>query len=159
MVIPCFGSTSQCGDSRSPASARMNRKWPVFLAISALRLNAQVTATTPRDLAEPGYRVRATIEHIQLDARFSELVWASTDSIVDFRQREPVEGAPATERTVVSPVPGNIPTPDNNWRGGSQVSWTNLAYTALVGQFSSTLDREERAMIDHFLEDFADSLT
>jgi len=51
---------------------------------------------------------------------------------------------PATERTVVSPVPGNIPTPDNNWRGGSQVSWTNPAYTALVGQFSSTLDREER---------------
>ena len=79
----------------------MNRKWPVFLAISALRLNAQVTATTPRELAESGYRVRATSEHIRLDARFSEPVWATTDSIVDFRQREPLEGAPATERTVV----------------------------------------------------------
>src|SRR5438876_276808 len=101
MVIPCFGSTSQCGDSRSPASVRMNRKWPVFLAISALRLNAQVTATTPRELAESGYRVRATNERIRLDARFSEPVWATTDSIVDFRQREPLEGAPATERTVV----------------------------------------------------------
>ena len=51
---------------------------------------------------------------------------------------------PATERTVQSPVPGNIPNPDNGWRGGSQVSWTNPAYTALVGQFTSTLDREER---------------
>ncbi len=51
---------------------------------------------------------------------------------------------PATERTVVSPVPGNIPTPQNGWRGGSQLSWTNPTYTALVGQFTSTLDRAER---------------
>jgi peptide/nickel transport system substrate-binding protein len=51
---------------------------------------------------------------------------------------------PATERTVVSSVPGNIPTAENGWRGGSQISWTNPAYTALVGQFTSTLDREQR---------------
>ena len=51
---------------------------------------------------------------------------------------------PATERTVVSPVPGNIPTPDNGWRGGSQISWTNPAYTDLVNQFTSTLDRAQR---------------
>ncbi len=51
---------------------------------------------------------------------------------------------PATERTVVAPVPGNIPTPENGWRGGSQVSWTDPRYTALVGQFTSTLDRDQR---------------
>jgi ABC-type transport system substrate-binding protein len=51
---------------------------------------------------------------------------------------------PATERTVVSPVPGNLPTPENGWRGGSQLSWTNPAYTALVGQFTATLDRDQR---------------
>jgi peptide/nickel transport system substrate-binding protein len=51
---------------------------------------------------------------------------------------------PATERTVASPVPGNIPTPDNGWRGGSQVSWTNPTYTDLVTQFASTLDRGQR---------------
>ncbi len=51
---------------------------------------------------------------------------------------------PATERTVASPVPGNIPTPENNWRGGSQLSWTDQRYTDLVGQFTSTLDRGQR---------------
>jgi hypothetical protein len=30
-----------------------------------------------------------------------EPVWATADSITDFRQRDPVEGAPATERTVI----------------------------------------------------------
>ncbi len=51
---------------------------------------------------------------------------------------------PATERTVVSMIPGNIPTPENGWRGGSQISWTHPAYTRLVEQFGSTLDRSER---------------
>jgi ABC-type transport system substrate-binding protein len=51
---------------------------------------------------------------------------------------------PATERTVVAPIPGNIPTPDNGWRGGSQLTWTNPEYTALVRQFSSTLERDQR---------------
>jgi peptide/nickel transport system substrate-binding protein len=51
---------------------------------------------------------------------------------------------PATERTVAAPVPGNIPTPENGWRGGSQLSWTNPAYTALVVEFTSTLDRAQR---------------
>ncbi|HZT08875.1 MAG TPA: ABC transporter substrate-binding protein [Chloroflexota bacterium] len=51
---------------------------------------------------------------------------------------------PATERTVESPVPGNIPTPDNGWRGGSQLSWTDPTYTDLVNQFISTLDRDQR---------------
>jgi ABC-type transport system substrate-binding protein len=51
----------------------------------------------------------------------------------------------ATERTAVSPIPGNIPTPENNWRGGSQTSWTNPTYTALVGQFNASLVPDERA--------------
>src|SRR6266581_2764084 len=102
MAIPYFGSTSQFGDRRSHAIVRMNSKWLVFLAFSALRLNAQVTVTSVQHhLTEPAYRVRATNEHVRLDARFSEPVWATADSIVDFRQREPLEGPPATERTVV----------------------------------------------------------
>ena len=73
--------------------------------MSALRLGAQVAATQRRpDLGEPIYRVRAANEPIRLDARFSEPVWQTVDSIVDFRQREPLEGAPATERTVVKVV-------------------------------------------------------
>src|SRR4051794_15986162 len=50
------------------------------------------------------YRVRRTDEPIRLDARLAEVAWANADSIVDFRQREPLEGAPASERTVVKVV-------------------------------------------------------
>jgi hypothetical protein len=81
------------------------RQWLIVLTWSALRLNAQVAVTTPpHDLTEPSYRVRTAIEPIRLDAGFSERVWEAVDSIVDFRQREPLEGAPATERTVVKLV-------------------------------------------------------
>ena len=74
----------------------------MLLVLSASRLTSQATVATPRHvLLEPSYRVRSTSDPVQLDARFSERVWQAVDSIVDFRQREPVEGAPATERTVV----------------------------------------------------------
>src|SRR5213076_369283 len=36
-----------------------------------------------------------------LDARLAEAAWLVADSVVDFRQREPMEGVPASERTVV----------------------------------------------------------
>ena len=38
---------------------------------------------------------------VTLDGRLAERFWAAADSIDDFRQREPREGSPATERTVV----------------------------------------------------------
>lgn len=105
MGVRCFGSTSRCGDRRVPASVRVIHRWLVVLALSALRLGAQVAVTAPRpDLGEPSYRVRAANQPIRLDARFSEPVWQTVDSIVNFRQREPLEGAPATERTVVKVV-------------------------------------------------------
>jgi len=46
-------------------------------------------------------RVARVNEAIRLDASLREAAWTHADSIVDLRQREPVEGAPATERTVV----------------------------------------------------------
>src|SRR5881409_2064176 len=47
--------------------------------------------------------IRATLIRapVTLDGRLDEPFWATADSIDDFRQREPVAGAPATERTVV----------------------------------------------------------
>jgi peptide/nickel transport system substrate-binding protein len=51
----------------------------------------------------------------------------------------------ASEATAVAPIPGNIPNPENRWRGPAQTSWTHPEYTRLVGLFTSTLDREERA--------------
>jgi hypothetical protein len=41
---------------------------------------------------------------VLLDGRLDEPFWAAADSIDDFRQREPTEGAPASERTVVRVV-------------------------------------------------------
>jgi len=54
-----------------------------------------------RDSRVARYDVRVVTVPIRLDARAPEAVWGTVDSIVDFRQREPREGAPATERTVV----------------------------------------------------------
>src|SRR6266516_1936664 len=47
--------------------------------------------------------IRATLIRAPatLDGRLDEPFWAAADSINDFRQREPLEGSPATERTVV----------------------------------------------------------
>src|SRR6266567_1158566 len=46
-------------------------------------------------------RVAAATAPIPFNGRLDNRAWAAADSIVDFRQREPVVGAPATERTVV----------------------------------------------------------
>jgi len=44
---------------------------------------------------------RQIVGTIRVDGRLDDIEWARTDSIVDFRQREPNEGEAATERTVV----------------------------------------------------------
>jgi hypothetical protein len=45
--------------------------------------------------------VMASPTSIPLDAALADRIWLSADSITDFRQREPAEGARATQRTVV----------------------------------------------------------
>src|SRR2546421_4951488 len=47
--------------------------------------------------------IRATLIRapVTLDGRLDEPFWATADSIDDLRQREPLAGSPATERTVV----------------------------------------------------------
>jgi hypothetical protein len=58
---------------------------------------------TPRDTlpARAVLRVARVNESIRLDALLREVAWGEADSVVDLRQREPIEGAPASERTVV----------------------------------------------------------
>lgn len=46
-------------------------------------------------------RVHSTRDRMQLDGRLNEPAYQRADSIDDFRQRDPVEGDPASERTVV----------------------------------------------------------
>ena len=48
-----------------------------------------------------GLQVRPVAAPPHVDGRLDEPDWAAADSISDFRQREPLVGAPATERTVV----------------------------------------------------------
>jgi hypothetical protein len=59
-------------------------------------------ASLARDRAP--LRVGRTAEPIRLDAKLAEAAWRVADSVVDFKQREPLEGEPATERTVVKVV-------------------------------------------------------
>jgi hypothetical protein len=77
------------------------------LRLAALTLPgpiAHAQNTSARPSAEPHYRVPTVTTPIRLNATFSEPIWQTLDSIVDFRQREPLEGAPASERTVVKLV-------------------------------------------------------
>ena len=76
--------------------------------ISALAAAASTLRPQTADGPGPSMRVSArtlavvrAAGPIVLDARLREAFWQSADSITDLRQREPIEGAAATERTVV----------------------------------------------------------
>src|SRR3989440_7310512 len=77
--------------------------------------------------------IRATLIRapVTLDGRLDESFWATADSIDDFRQREPLEGSSATERTVVKVAHDAaalyiaVRCDDSNMRGvrASQLHW------------------------------------
>ncbi|MEO6443745.1 MAG: DUF5916 domain-containing protein [Gemmatimonadaceae bacterium] len=58
-------------------------------------------------------QVRQSSERMRLDGRFDEAAWAVADSITDFTQKDPAEGTPSTERTVVR----FVAAPDGLWIG------------------------------------------
>ena len=64
---------------------------------------AQEVKTQQRDGGASVATIRAAVipTAVMLDGTGDEPFWATTDSIDDLRQREPREGAPATERTIV----------------------------------------------------------
>ena len=132
MGVRCWCS-SRCGERHVPALLTNRCRLAVLLTNSTLRLDAQITAaTTRRETAEPNYRVERATGPMKLDAEFSESIWQTVDSIVDFRQREPLEGEPATERTVVKLV-----------RDGDQLYVAVRAYdTAIRGVRSAQLRRD-----------------
>ncbi|MEK7239496.1 MAG: DUF5916 domain-containing protein [Gemmatimonadota bacterium] len=79
---------------------RIRHLAPIFVCVASI-----AAAQSPR--------VHATRDHLQLDGRLSEPAWQRADSIDDFRQRDPIEGAAATERTVVRLVSSS----DGLWIG------------------------------------------
>lgn len=75
-------------------------------AVTAASLQAQSPAVD--------FRVTRSPVNIRLDGKLDEPAWMTADSITDFRQKDPQEGAPASERTVVRV----LATP-----GGLAVGW------------------------------------
>ena len=65
----------------------------------ATPIAAQSTGPSPAPAVD--FRISRTPLAIRLDGVLDEAAWRAADSITDFRQRDPQEGAPATERTVV----------------------------------------------------------
>ncbi len=90
------------GRLRAPAAALALACLCVL--VPALPGRAQETASEhlpPSATAAATLTAAAVQTSVKLDGRLLEPVWAAADSIDDFRQREPDEGAPASERTVV----------------------------------------------------------
>jgi len=56
---------------------------------------AQNVAIEPR----PSVRITRTDEAIKIDGRLDEPAWETAEVIRDFRQQEPFEGSPPTEKT------------------------------------------------------------
>jgi Domain of unknown function (DUF5916)/Carbohydrate family 9 binding domain-like len=74
----------------------------VTIATAGISL-ATGTAAAQHTMDSGGATIHAAaiVTALTLDGRLDEPFWATADSIDDFRQREPLEGSPATERTVV----------------------------------------------------------
>jgi len=67
----------------------------------AIGLAQLLTLALPLAAGAQSLRVRTATGRIRLDGRLDEPDWMRADSLTDFRQREPLVGAPATEPTVV----------------------------------------------------------
>jgi hypothetical protein len=86
---------------------RMKRRHLLFAVLAAACLGARAIAA--QQVATTGARaeIRASVVSagaIRLDGRLDEAAWRGAAAAGDFRQREPLEGAPATERTEVRVV-------------------------------------------------------
>src|SRR5436190_1211051 len=83
------------------------RLLPIAVALAGAALSTAAAAaqqTGAPDTSGATIRATAILTAVTLDGRPGEPFWASADSIDAFRQREPREGASASERTVVKVV-------------------------------------------------------
>src|SRR3989440_471671 len=99
-------SVDSCGGSCRPRAQERVVRTRVSIALAGISILSRMGAAQQDNSGGSGASaatIRATLTRapMTLDARLDEPFWATTDSIDDFRQREPLEGLPATERTVV----------------------------------------------------------
>ena len=74
----------------------------IVVVLSAPTLRGQVDSSARVEQAgSTTLRVGRANNALRLDGSLNESLWADADSITNFRQREPLEGAPASEHTVV----------------------------------------------------------
>ncbi len=73
----------------------------VILLLVPMGGRAQSSAETPAPGADRTVRATHVESSPRIDGVLDEDIWAQIDPITDFLQREPVDGAPATERTEV----------------------------------------------------------
>ncbi len=85
-------------DGGSSAGALLSHRHATLALAGFHFLTAAAAAQSPGSAT---IRAAAILSPVTLDGRPDEPFWATADSIDDFRQREPVAGAPATARTVV----------------------------------------------------------
>ena len=69
-----------------------------------LLLAALLQAAGPASASPPSVRAQATAERISVDGALDEPAWREAQPVGGFRQRDPDEGAPATDDTIVRVV-------------------------------------------------------
>lgn len=70
-------------------------------AVAAALLCATSAPVIAQSSDPPRLRATAPTGIITIDGLLNELAWATAEQVDNFRQTDPVEGAPATARTVV----------------------------------------------------------
>ena len=71
------------------------------LIVAALLVGARTVAAAQEENAPPSLRVGALPANLVIDGHLTESAWESAEAIENFRQTEPVEGAPPSARTRV----------------------------------------------------------
>ena len=71
------------------------------ISAASAQIGDSIAKRDEHSLTRPEINVRKASSPIKLDGRLDDPAWSGGDSITDFRQREPNEGAIASERTVV----------------------------------------------------------
>src|SRR6266705_2187441 len=102
------------------------------MSLRTANLALLVALALPQPARPQTLRVHAASGSVRLDGRLDEPDWARADSLADFRQREPVVGAPASERTVVKAL-----------RDGGALYIGVLAYDAEPGRIRATQLRRD----------------
>src|SRR6186713_2390960 len=103
-AMPALFSECKCATSHYNAATQLMRSrfarwgWVLLLSTPAL-LHAQSADS-------PAGQKHATAVHIsdgaiRLDGRLDDAAWTDAPALVDFVQKEPLEGAPATQRMEV----------------------------------------------------------